>query len=89
MNTVLLFGKVKKVHTINDNWVALELLVKRDFRNQNGDFEYDVFTINFYCGIGQYISQLELENKNISVSGRLEVKGAILNIIGHKITMLE
>ena len=86
MNTVILIGKVKEVHIVNDNWTTVELDVKRDFKNVNGEYETDTFTINFYNGIGQLINQLELKDKVISVNARLENKGSILTIIGHKIT---
>ena len=95
MNIALLVGKyagiTKKLGISSaDDYFKLKLKVKRDFKNEHGEYESDIYTILLSSSFSGVLECSNLdENTTLSVTGRLSLdyKGK-LQVIAKKIQIL-
>lgn len=88
MNQVILAGKVQEIEIINNSYVVVVLQVVRPFKNQDGEYETDIFKIDFYFGVG-YIEECIHINSSVLIRARLDNSGVALKLIGEKISLFQ
>ena len=88
INTVLLIGKVKGIE-FNENSATLSLEVKRPYKNENGEYDSDLFSIETWKGSVEVVKEYCAVDKNISIRGRLEkTNDGNLKLIAEKIMLV-
>ena len=86
---VTLIGKIKDIK-YNEDSALLCLEVKHQFKNKNGEYDSDLFTIETWMGSIESVKECCEIDKTILVSGRLKksIDGTV-EILGEKITLIE
>ncbi len=68
-NYCQLVGRIEKV---NKNTHTLQLKLRREFKNSNGEFGDYTLTVNLGNMLGSIIEETDMEGKVVLVKGRLE-----------------
>lgn len=83
-NYCQLVGRIEKVNKAT-NTISLKL--RREFRNNNGEFENYTITVNLGNVLGNIIEETDMEGKVVLVKGRLEPSsdGATCKMLAERI----
>ena len=94
MNQVILVGRLKenpKVEQIDDEkkLTIITLLVQRNFKNSNGEYQTDEIDCQLWNGFGVATSEYCYKGDTIGVKGRLEkVNDKDMIVVAEKVTFL-
>lgn len=94
MNTILLIGKYKGVTPVNANYQELKIEVRREFKEENGEYATDIFPLLLPSYYAQIIIDCTSTNKLkfddiICIQGRLCVDDEkVLFVIVHKLQLI-
>lgn len=73
MNLVALVGRVSfKNELENDNQLRFQLAVKRNYKNEEGEYDTDFFSISSWGGLAKTINEYVNVGDLISVNGKLQ-----------------
>lgn len=73
MNLVVLVGRVSfKNELENDNQLRFQLAVKRNYKNDEGEYDTDFFSISSWGGLAKTINEYVNVGDTISVTGKLQ-----------------
>ena len=77
VNSTVLVGKVKEVPQIRTTsagakMATMLLEVNRSFRNSNGEFDRDLFSVVLWRGVAETCSELLKPGSLVAVRGRLQ-----------------
>lgn len=92
LNNVVLVGKInediEKIEEEQKTSYRLMLTVKRNFKNQNGEYETDVIPIELMSYIGNNVLQYCEKGNIIGAKGRIESNENGIYVIAERITFL-
>ena len=83
VNSVMLVGRLVKLN--ND---IMTLLVNRNFKNENGEYDSDEIKCVISGGLLDNVKEYVKNNDIVGVRGRLEIKEDELIVIAEKISFL-
>lgn len=94
MNYVQIVGRYEsKPIVIEDatsqKYAAIDLKVKSNFRNVDGEYTYDTFSVVLWKGMNYELLELVDLDSLLGVKGRLEMKDSHIRIIAEHVEILD
>lgn len=74
MNKIILSGNIVKANELVNGVVKNSIAVKRDFKNQKGEYETDFFDIVAFNNCATYMSNYIGKGDKVELSGRMQIK---------------
>lgn len=87
MNQILLVGRIKEFVKVGTN-CEIKINVSRNYKNENGEYEFDLIPVRAYDSISQNIAEYCREEDIIGIKGRIEIENDKIIIIAEKVTFL-
>ncbi|MDF9823931.1 single-strand DNA-binding protein [Breznakia sp. PF5-3] len=77
LNQFVIVGKLKELPVVQETsnsvkYAHLTLIVRRNFKNSNNEYEYDDITCTLWRGIAESCNDLCKVGSNIAIKGRIQ-----------------
>ena len=84
MNQIIIVGRISDIRNEKDD-CYIDLVVSRNYKNENGEYEEDVLSIKLFNNIGNTVTEYCKPGDIVGIKGRAE-SGNIL--VAEKVTFL-
>lgn len=92
LNQILLIGKIKNIQKnikiSSKEFIKVSLVVQRNYKNFNGQFDCDLINLFFWKDILASHRQLLINNNFVAIKGRVENHNGKELLIGELITLV-
>lgn len=87
-NMAMIIGRLVEEPTEQEKGLEIKLKVIRDYKNEKGEYESDIFPVMVFGHIAEMTKEYIKPGNYIGIKGRLETKGDKIEIIAEKVTFL-
>lgn len=89
LNQVVIVGKLHRTEILGSDktYAVIYLLVERNFKNVDGEYEVDLIPIHLKNSIAEHAADLE-SGELVGIKGRVEQENGFTRIVTEKLSIL-